>query len=63
MASRHTTKKHGLRGRIHTRSRDVARALKYDVPDVDFVALQRELCNTTPFALDFNRRRTLGGTR
>jgi hypothetical protein len=63
MASRYTTKKRTLRGRIHTRSRDVARALKYDVPDVDFVALQRELCNTTPFALDFNRRRTLGGTR
>jgi hypothetical protein len=63
MASRHTTKKHGLRGRIHTRNRSIARTLKYDVPDVDFGALQRELCNTTPFALDFNRRRTLGGTR
>ena len=63
MASRHTTKKHGLRGRIHTRNRSIARTLKYDVPDVDFTALQRELCNTTPFALDYNRRRTLGGTR
>lgn len=63
MASRHTTKKHGLRGRIHTRNRSIARTLKYDVPDVDFGALQRELRGVTPFALDFNRRRTLGGTR
>ena len=63
MASRYTTKKHTLRGRIHTRSRDIARQIKYTAVEVDFAALQRELCNTTPFALDYNRRRTLGGTR
>lgn len=63
MASRHTTKKRGLRGRIHTRSRDVAREIKYAPVAVDFDALQKELCGATPFALDYSRRRTLGGGR
>ncbi|TXH09342.1 MAG: DUF3073 family protein [Spirochaetes bacterium] len=63
MASRHTTKKHGLRGRVHTRSRDVARALKYATVEVDYVALQRELCIPAADPSPFDRRRTLGGTR
>lgn len=44
MASKHTTKKRTLRGRVHTRTRDVARRLKYDVPDLDIPTLERELC-------------------
>ena len=63
MASRHTTKKRGLRGRIHTRSRDVAREIKYAPVAVDFDALQRELCIPAADPSPFDRRRTLGGGR
>ena len=63
MASRHTTKKRTLRGRIHTRNRSIARTLKYDVPEVDFTALQRELCIPAADPSPFDRRRTLGGGR
>jgi Protein of unknown function (DUF3073) len=59
MASKHTTIKRTLRGRLHTRSRDIARTIKYAAVDVDFDALQRELCTTNPFT----RQRTLGGNR
>jgi hypothetical protein len=57
MSSRHATKKRTLRGRIHTRTRDIARTLKYDVPDVDFARLERELCTPTV------QSRTFGGAR
>jgi hypothetical protein len=57
MASRHATKKATLRGRQFTRTRDIARTLKYDVPDVDFARLERELCTPT------QQRRTFGGAR
>lgn len=64
MSTRHTTKQRTLRGRTHTRQRDVARTLKYDVPDVDFAALEREL--RTPLrepVLTVQQRRTFGGAR
>jgi hypothetical protein len=63
MASRHTTKKHGLRGRVQTRSRDIARQIKYTAVEVDFTALQRELCIPAADPSPFDRRRTLGGGR